>query len=220
MNNQKPEKINQNSDIIEYVDMFYTIQGEGPHAGRPAVFLRLAGCNLQCAFCDTDYTNNRKDMSIDELVAELNGLSSCRFLVITGGEPLRQRVALSILLVKLRSHYWSCQIETNGTLDVSDLCADVVVSPKTRIHPSCYRRDDVYFKFLVSANTFGSDDNPNDCNGQSIIPAVSTASRAYLQPLDEHDVETNKMNLECAIRLAKLHNFRVSVQLHKLWGIA
>jgi organic radical activating enzyme len=220
MNNQKPEKISQSATTIEYVDLFYTVQGEGPHAGRPAMFLRLAGCNLQCDFCDTDYTANRKSIDLDELVVKLNSLSSCRFLVITGGEPLRQREAVARLLIKLRSYYWKCQIETNGTMDVSELFADIVVSPKTRIHPSCYKRDDVYFKFLVSADTIESDDNPNDCNGQSIIPAVSFAPRVYLQPLDEQNAEKNKLNLDCVIRLAKLHNFRVSAQMHKIWGIA
>ncbi|HEY6020017.1 MAG TPA: 7-carboxy-7-deazaguanine synthase QueE, partial [Candidatus Paceibacterota bacterium] len=53
-------------------DIFYTIQGEGPYAGRPAVFVRLGGCNLRCAFCDTDFSNGVKEMGPHEIADKIN----------------------------------------------------------------------------------------------------------------------------------------------------
>lgn len=222
MNTQKIEKLTTSNKELEYVDLFHTIQGEGPFAGRSAVFLRLAGCNLQCKFCDTDYTSNRKVIGVGELVDKLKNDFKCRFLVITGGEPLRQSGALSNLLSNIIDT-WDVQIETNGTLSVEPLYnkVSIVVSPKARIHHSVYSDlKTTYFKFLVSCDTFGSVEDPTDCNGIGILPAVKHGKYVYLQPLDEGDDTKNKKNTSLAIELAKLYDFNVSTQLHKIWGIA
>lgn len=222
MNTQKIEKLTTSNKELEYVDLFHTIQGEGPFAGRPAIFLRLAGCNLQCKFCDTDYTSNRKVIGVGELVDKLKNDFKCRFLVITGGEPLRQSVAISNLLNNIIDT-WDVQIETNGALSVETLYnkVSIVVSPKARIHHSVYSDlKTTYFKFLVSCDTFGSAEDPTDCNGIGILPAVKHGKYVYLQPLDEGDDTKNKKNTSLAIELAKLYNFNVSTQLHKIWGIA
>lgn len=222
MNTQKIEKLATSDKDLEYVDLFYTIQGEGPFAGRPAVFLRLAGCNLQCKFCDTDYTSNRKVINVAELVDKLKNDFKCRFLVITGGEPLRQAGAVSRLLRNIIDA-WEVQIETNGTLSVENLYnkVSIVVSPKARIHHSVYSdQKTTYFKFLVSCDTFGSMEDPTDCNGIGILPAAKHGKYVYLQPLDERDDGKNEKNNALVIELAKMHNFNVSAQLHKIWGIA
>lgn len=221
MNTQKPEKLSNSLNELEYVDLFHTVQGEGPFAGRPAVFLRLAGCNLQCKFCDTDYTRNRQTVSVEGMVERIRQLSACRFLVITGGEPLRQKGPVERLINKLTSNFWEVQIETNGTLPIDHLHATVVVSPKTRIHPTCYDfPSKVFFKFLVSADTFQDLDSPLDCNGIDILPAIKVKRNVYIQPLDEGCPVKNKANMKLAISLAMQHDFNVSTQLHKVWGIA
>ena len=130
-------------------EIFYTLQGEGRNAGRPAVFCRFAGCNLWsgreadranaiCKFCDTDFVGvdglggGRFDSAIDLATAVLNmwpDLTSSRKLVVcTGGEPLLQ---LNVELVdEFHSRGFEVAIETNGTLLVPAGVDWVCVSPK------------------------------------------------------------------------------------------
>src|SRR5271163_4878736 len=110
MNLQLVEKVDI-KDTIEVVKIFKTIQGEGPFTGIPAVFIRFAGCSLQCPKCDTDYTTNRKTMTIDEIVKEVREYNA-PLVVITGGEPFRQNVRQ--LVNDLFLFYFKIQVETNG----------------------------------------------------------------------------------------------------------
>jgi len=95
--------------------VFHTIQGEGPFVGTPAIFVRFAGCNLRCFWCDTDFeagkerTANELAQQIVELAAETN----CKFIVLTGGEPMLQPLRELIDHEKLER--FSFQIETAGT---------------------------------------------------------------------------------------------------------
>jgi organic radical activating enzyme len=123
INIQPREKLDHFSqDFLEVHSIFDTIQGEGPFAGRAAVFVRLAGCNLQCPGCDTDYTGNRAKMATPEIVMEVNSMVSQRretnvtppLVVITGGEPLRQNITL--LCEMLVTAGCQVQLETNGVL--------------------------------------------------------------------------------------------------------
>lgn len=147
LNHQPPESVS--NDILEIQEIFLSIQGEGPFSGTPAVFIRLAGCNLQCPHCDTDYTSWRRSISIFEVLKEIGKLSEKGLIVITGGEPFRQtkiRDLINLLALKLPNHY--IQIESNGTLEppclIDGYNKDIeersgiylVVSPKTTtIHP-------------------------------------------------------------------------------------
>lgn len=100
-------------------EIFYSLQGEGVSLGRPAVFLRLALCNLACSWCDTPYTWKGEDglpvveMSPAEVAAALERFPY-RHVVITGGEPLLQSRELCELVKLLPEH--SFEVETNGTL--------------------------------------------------------------------------------------------------------
>ncbi len=105
-------------------EIFNSLQGEGVNAGRPAIFLRLALCNLKCSWCDTKYTwdwgsydqsKEVMEMSLADIEYHLLG-QYCRYLVVTGGEPLIQRQELKDLLYSLREKGFSVEIETNGTI--------------------------------------------------------------------------------------------------------
>jgi len=103
-NTQKPEQRTLETSI-DIVDYFRTIQGEGPFAGFPAVFIRMAGCNLKCPGCDTNYTHGRDTVSAIALTEELVPLlakTPRAVIVITGGEPFRQPAALNELMLQLR----------------------------------------------------------------------------------------------------------------------
>ena len=107
-------------------EIFYSIQGEGFHAGEAAVFIRFAGCNLSCPFCDTNH-HPFKEMTEDEICAEVEKYPS-RLVVITGGEPTLQLTAS--LVGKLHRLHRDVAIETNGTREIPNGVDWVTVSPK------------------------------------------------------------------------------------------
>lgn len=123
-------------------EIFHSIQGEGVYAGRPAVFLRLALCNLACVWCDTRYTWDWEHfdqlrevmaISLDEAEETIRQYR-CRNLVVTGGEPLVQQRPLTSLLERLKGHGFWIEVETNGTVVPGKKLLGVVdhwsVSPK------------------------------------------------------------------------------------------
>jgi len=122
--------------------IFHTIQGEGPYAGCPAIFVRLAKCQLRCSFCDT-YFDHGEWMTAEEILAAaerviLPGSAPPDLLVITGGEPALQATALESqfwVLTARSSPFKRLQFETNGLLSlplmvVDGVLAAAVVSPK------------------------------------------------------------------------------------------
>lgn len=135
-------------------EIFYSIQGEGKSMGKPAVFVRLSGCNLRCWFCDTKYAfNEYKDMSISEVIREIESFN-CDRVVWTGGEPALQinDVLKVVNLLQLYKH----EIETNGTIYFPTKYFDVVtVSPKRNnvnldVLEKMKNSDNVYFKFVIN----------------------------------------------------------------------
>ncbi len=122
-------------------EIFASIQGEGPTRGLPSVFVRLALCNLRCAWCDTKYTwdwehydrtQETIDLAVETVVEEIRRLHH-RNVVVTGGEPLLQQSALGELLGALRSGGYRTEVETNGTIIGAEIALDVDqwnVSPK------------------------------------------------------------------------------------------
>lgn len=122
-----------------------TFQGEGRSLGMPCMFLRLAGCNLACTFCDTPYTWDWKrfdpqdevhPLSIDEVYERLVASPGCdrpaRNLVVSGGEPMLQQEALAVLTRRLHAEGWWTEMETAGTVAPRDpeLVRAYNVSPK------------------------------------------------------------------------------------------
>jgi 7-carboxy-7-deazaguanine synthase len=157
-------------------EIFQSIQGEGVHAGRPAVFLRLALCNLACVWCDTKYTwdwghyDQQREIttiSLDDTEREI-GRYGCRNLVVTGGEPLVQQRPLTSLLERMKGCGFWIEVETNGTIVPGKKLRNLVdhwsVSPKLsnsgnptslRENPEAYRvfsdQPSSHFKFVVEA---------------------------------------------------------------------
>ena len=156
-------------------EIFESIQGEGNNAGKPAVFLRTAECNLKCVWCDTkytwdwknyDYSKEVNEMSIKEVRQSLEQFR-IRHLVITGGEPLMQQDDLAELLTFLKPKFY-VEVETNGTIlpinALSVLVDQWNVSPKTKNSGNplemcedneCYtffsKKKNCYFKYVVES---------------------------------------------------------------------
>lgn len=112
--------------------IFYSIQGEGFWTGIPAIFMRFAGCNLDCDFCDTDFSY-KFFMDINEILEEIKKYKS-EHIVLTGGEPSSQleinERGYSDFIRILRDRGYYVQIETNGTIKLPNNLDWITVSPK------------------------------------------------------------------------------------------
>ena len=108
-------------------EIFYSLQGEGRHTGRAAVFVRFSGCNLRCPFCDTDFAAY-KPMAIADIMNAISPWSECGFVVLTGGEPSLQ--VDDALVEELHRAGFYVAVETNGTHALPDSVDWVTWSPK------------------------------------------------------------------------------------------
>jgi 7-carboxy-7-deazaguanine synthase len=117
---------------INISEIFYSIQGEGLLAGRPSVFVRLAGCPLRCKYCDTEYALDSSagtKMSIDQAIEKTMKYSPA-YVVITGGEPMISP-NISLLCQRIKEHNIHITIETAGIKYVANLACDLMsISPK------------------------------------------------------------------------------------------
>lgn len=114
-------------------EIFYSIQGETCAAGLPSVFVRLAGCNLDCAWCDTRYARDTgNEMELDAIVRKIEEYPSADHVTVTGGEPLLQTNTVHLLKL-ITDRGLKCQIETNGSILIRDVPENVrkIVDVKT-----------------------------------------------------------------------------------------
>jgi organic radical activating enzyme len=190
--------------VLQLAEIFYSVQGEGTWTGTPAVFVRLAGCNLSCSFCDTDYALKffASVPQIVQRVREEGG--SCPMVILTGGEPLAQRESVA-LVAALRADGRRVHIESNGTIP-AELPDDVwlTVSPKERLAPAAARRANEA-KLIVDGRV-----------PEEWIAEFPETTPLFLQP------EGNKpSNVALAVDAAKRHpgRLRLSLQTHKLIGV-
>jgi 7-carboxy-7-deazaguanine synthase len=194
----------RDAHVIALSEIFYTVQGEGTWTGMPAVFVRLAGCNLSCDFCDTDYSMKAL-RSIEQIVDDVRALSADRpAIVLTGGEPFAQ-AETPALIDALRADGRRVHVESNGTAFAS-LPDDVwlCVSPKERVDPRMAARADEA-KLIVDRRV-----------PEEHVPLFDRLPVLLLQP------EGNKpQNVAIAIEYAKAHpqRFRLSLQTHKFIGV-
>ncbi len=245
-NTQAPEKrARTDGQVLDVHSVFYTIQGEGPYAGRPAVFVRLAGCNLQCPACDTEYTTGRRAVPIDELALDVRqqtripGSASPYnpyhrrpydpLVVITGGEPMRQDLLPFVLLLDAAGYL--VQVETNGSFTPSRSMlfsrCDIVCSPKTATVHSTIRDNAVAWKYVLHADSVADDGLPRVAlahpirDGQVVArpPEYFPACNIYVQPIDVGDAAENRRHLQAAIRSSMQHGYTLGHQMHKHVGL-
>lgn len=110
---------------LEVCEIFYSIQGESSYSGMPCTFIRLAGCNLDCNYCDTRYSHTEGEMmDIERILKEISHFPT-KLLEITGGEPLIQEASIPLMQDLLAKGY-KLLLETNGSVSLVDVPAKVV----------------------------------------------------------------------------------------------
>lgn len=212
--------------IYKINEIFTSIQGEGPSAGIPANFIRMAGCNLNCSFCDTDFSL-KQELDIDTILSALN--PKVPLTVITGGEPFLQE--LKPLLLALFSHGYETEFETNGTVwndkkwmpyNMRTICSP---KPTFKIHPEIAERV-IAWKYIISTDSI-------DLDTGLPMHTQAPANRApvYLQPCWPVNIPMDikqqatwkkkefKKNCEVAVWAATKFGYRISMQLHKFMGV-
>jgi 7-carboxy-7-deazaguanine synthase len=201
-------------DSLRITEIFHSIQGEGYHAGTPAVFVRGAGCNLACDFCDTDFSLREK--LAPEAVADRLAAFPCRFVVLTGGEPTAQARGFRALvdLLHLRGYYVT--LETNGT-SADTLGADwVTVSPKLSQKGAWNLKRGQELKLVYEGQDLSAYE-------------ASEFEHYFLQPKEirtaawgrgERDVERTRAEwARTAAAVMANPRWRLSIQLHKELGL-
>lgn len=221
-NNPKRSATFGDGNILEIQKIFKTIQGEGPFAGRPSIFVRLGGCNLACSFCDTEF-EDFSPLKLQDIIGEITKLSlnkeklrSVKLIVITGGEPFRQPIEkLCESLVELG---FTVQIETNGTI-YRDLPREIHIVCSPKPGPNGYKmiREDLLsrisaIKFLIAKNLKFYDSINEVGQTKYNIPV-------YIQPIDQNNEKFDLENIELAIEQSLETGSYLSTQIHKYLNI-
>ena len=190
--------------MYDLVEIFESLQGEGRNTGRPCVFVRFAGCNLKCPWCDTDVTK-RFSISLNELLKELKQYKA-KSVILTGGEPTIQKEMPELVAALKEKGYWVA-VETNGTQDADWLgfVDYVACSPKRGAALRLSAANEV----RIVAEDEATADFCREVRGEI------AATDYYVSPCDrggEIDFATAKAVL------AQLDGWSLSVQLHKILG--
>ena len=190
----------------QLVEIFESLQGEGRNTGRPCVFVRFAGCNLSCPWCDTD-VSKRFELSLDELIAEIK-IYKARSVVLTGGEPALVN-GMPELVCALKREGYFIAVETNATLDVDwfAFVDYIACSPKVEFPDSIALKKANEVRVVAS-----SEEAVSFCMK---VRAIIDADDYYVSPCDRD----GEMDFALAKSvLAKLDGWALSVQLHKILG--
>jgi organic radical activating enzyme len=194
--------------MYRIAEIFYSLQGEGRRVGEPSVFIRFAGCNLQCTRgtagfdCDTDH-KQRYELKVKEIADRCTTLSvRCRWVVFTGGEPSLQ--ADPALVEALHCKGYKVAVETNGTRQLCKNLDWITVSPKRGTELVVHSADEV--KHVISY-------------GDPLPREQINAKHRYLSPAFQgNNMDTNA--LKWCVKLTEENpRWTLTVQMHKLLKI-
>ena len=200
-------------------EIFYSIQGEGKWTGLPNIFIRTTGCNLRCSFCDTKYAYDEgKEIEIDEILKQISKYP-CRYVCITGGEPLLQE-DLPNLINDLLGNDYEISLETNGSQNIKNLlnfksllisldikCPSSNMQEKNDFENIKLLRKEDQLKLIIK--------NKEDYNyAKKIVEEYKPICTVFFQPV----WKTNLYELANWIKNDGL-NVKLGLQLHKIiWG--
>lgn len=208
---------------MNVVEIFLSIDGEGIRAGELATFVRLAGCNLRCSYCDTKYAQGMADgeemsaLAIIDRVKELG----CKNVTLTGGEPLLNKDGF-ILAHALAEGGYSVNIETNGSIDIGDLLEEpnVIITMDYKSPSSgCEKdmllsnleklREQDVLKFVIEESDFDA--------VRAVIARYKINAQIYLSPVFGRIEPVQIVDFMKREFLGR-ENIRVQLQLHKfIW---
>lgn len=206
-------------------EIFQSIEGEGKRAGALATFIRTAGCNLRCSYCDTAYAFSLKsatNMSVEEILNKVNEISIGKYVTITGGEPLLQIVPeLCELIRTLIQQGYEVNIETNGTIEpimpsdpghlfytMDFKCFSSKESEKMNMDAYTKLTSNDVLKFVV-----GSDEDLEQA--EFMLKQVPTTAQVYFSPVFS---KIEAKEIVEYVQKHKLKDVKVQLQLHKyIW---
>ena len=206
-------------------EIFLSIDGEGKRAGELAVFIRLAGCNLRCSYCDTAYAltaDAGQKMSVDQILSKVNQLSEkiIKNVTLTGGEPLIHK-DVKVLIESLMNNYYEVNVETNGSIfppipskpgslfyTMDFKCLTSNESDKMNHSALTSLTDNDVLKFVV-----GSIEDLDQM--RDVISNFNTDAKIYISPvfgkIDPKDIVAYMIKY-------RMYNARIQLQLHKfIW---
>ncbi len=201
------------------VEIFESLQGEGRNTGRPCLFVRFAGCNLACPWCDTDFTP-RLTLTLDALLDEVSSFRT-KNIILTGGEPTIQPGIPELVAELKKRGYWIA-VETNGTMDVTaapwlEFVDYIACSPKM-LYPSSLRLEAANEVRVVADPSVPLEKALDFCKS---LPMRINAQDYYISPCDL-EAEGGGKGIDFATAKALLaalgDGWSLSVQLHKILG--
>lgn len=199
---------------MRIAEIFGSLQGEGRNQGRPTTFVRLSGCNLQCAWCDTPEAQDAeagKTVTTDAVLDRIWRMKR-RNVCITGGEPLLQMKEVVEMCRRLHRMGYAVDIETNGTIDFrpvqpfASICMDVKCpssGQKSDLALLAYIRDEDSVKFVVS----GDEDL---AFAEKVLTHCPVRGEVFISPVygaDERHIAARVLDLDLPARF--------QIQLHK-----
>jgi len=200
-------------------EIFYSIQGEGNWTGFPNIFIRTTGCNLRCSFCDTKYAYYKgKEMNVKEILEKI-GKFPCRYICITGGEPLLQKDVINLIDELLKKRY-KVSIETNGSISIQKISGikSLMISldikcPSSNMYENNYLKNINFLKkgdqlkFVIK--------NKEDYKyAKKILEKYKPECFVFFQPVwGENPKNLNKWIINDGL------NVKLGLQIHKIiWG--
>ena len=210
-------------DSLVVNEIFGSIDGEGIRTGELATFIRLAGCNLRCRYCDTEYSlraTDGQEMTIDEILIKIKKIGY-RNITLTGGEPLIHK-NIEKLIDKLIQENYNVNIETNGAIDISKYISKnliLTVDFKTRSSEMIKYMKKENISLLRENDVLKIVCNKDDFNDiEELLKNNEIKSYIYLSPIFDEIEPYELVNF-----LKELHNknidtskIRVQIQLHKI----
>ena len=190
-------------------EIFHSLQGEGFHTGTPAVYVRFSGCNLRCAFCDTQHQTG-KLMRTQAIIDEINQYPNAPLVVLTGGEPSLFIDEAFVAELRIKTCKYIA-VETNGTRPLPDNLDWITLSPKTGFE--------------------GGDTEPcvlKQCDELKVVYLGQDLSKyneikathRFLQPCYSDNESQRRANMEACVEAVMKHpGWRLSLQTHRILNI-
>ena len=220
---------------MHLIELYKSVQGESSFAGLPCIFVRLAGCNLRCAWCDSEYTfSGGKPFSLDEIEQQIKALAPCTLIEFTGGEPMLQAKELLPLMDRLLAQNYTLMIETSGERPLADVPNAVhkivdVKCPGAGSAANSFRMENLEaltkndeVKFVLTnradydfARTFITEHKLNEKAGSILLSPAFNKSPSPLRTTDNATLDPRTL---VEWMMADGIDARLSLQIHKfIW---